>query len=258
MRFPAPTSIIDRLYSTASTTPVYAALFTALVLMITACATHENTAASKDKETWLAQNFSTPPSGKRSSLTQMPAPTRFRQQILQGQVSNGMNLQDTFATLRMQPYGTQTPLAVYWCDATQVGACSTQCRQCEATLFGQHSIVFLKGMGNNLTVNDYYPKRFEDFRATVDAGAVKFADQIHRHEIVPGMPAGVVQMIINQEHYQTDYYCDTNSQSDSQSCLGRCNLCKIVITGRSSAQSIRSIFLETHNGQQTVTNIVTQ
>ena len=259
-RFPTSPGAIKRLLSTAAfySAIFCSATFCAAALMISACASPEKPATSKDKDAWLAQSFSTPATGKRSSLTQMPAPTQFRQQILQGQVSNRMTLQDAFATLRMQPYGTQPQLAVYWCDATQVGACSAQCIKCEATLFGQHSIVFLKGMGSDLTVSDYYPKRFEDFHATVDASAVQFARQIYQHDIVHGMPAGVVQMIINQEHYQTRYYCDTEPQPDSRSCLGRCGLCKAVITDRSSAQAVRSVFLETHNGQQTVANIVTQ
>lgn len=256
-RLPAPPHADARLLTTRFITVT--ALISALTIIISACASNETPAAGKGKEAWLEHSFPASPAGsKPSSLIQMPAATQFRQQILQGQARKRMTLEDAFATLRMQPYGTQPQQAVYWCDASRVNACSSACIKCQATLFGQNSIVFLEGPGNKLAVNDFYPKRFEDFRATVDASAIRFAEQIYQRRIVPGMSAGLVQMIINQEHYQTRYYCDTQPQPDTRSCLGRCGLCKVDITGRSSAQAVQSIFLETHAGQQTVANVLAQ
>ena len=234
------------------------ACITALALIISACASDRQADAGKQKQAWLDKTYAPHSTGKQSTLVQLPAATRFRQQILQGHVGNGMTLADAFATLRMQPYGTQPQQAVYWCDATRVNACSTGCIKCEAVLFGQHSIVFLQGSGNQPLVNDVYPKRFEDYRAAVDSSAIHFADQIYQRNIVRGMPAGLVQMIINQQHYQAQYYCGTSGQPDVQSCLGRCTLCKVVITGRSGNRGTQSIFLETHAGQQTVANILSQ
>lgn len=236
----------------------FATILLGVLLMLGACASQPQPSSGNTKEAWLGKNFSSHAKASGAPLTQLPSDTRFRRQILAGQVSNRMTLDDAFAALRMQPYGTQPQQAAYWCENKRVTACSNRCLSCEATLFGQHNIVFLRGSGRNVTVRDMYPKRFEDYRATVDGSALRYAEQIHQHEIVPGMPAGIVQMIINQQHYKADYFCASSPQASSNSCLGRCNLCKIVLTGRSASEGRQSIFLDIKSGQQIVTNVLTQ
>jgi len=248
----------DRLVATIFTAPI-TVIAILMLLFLYACASEPQSDPAKQKEAWLAVAYGPHKNQSSSSkLTQLPASTEFRQQILKGQVTNRMSLDDAFAALRMQPYGTEPQQAVYWCDSHRVTACSNRCLDCEAMLFGQHNIVFLQGNGRNITVNDSYPKRFEDYRATVDSNALQFAEQIHQRQIVPGMSAGVVQMIINQLNFHTEYFCGTNGQPQTRSCLGRCDLCKVTITNRSGNLGAQTIFLETHANQQTVTNVLTQ
>lgn len=228
-------------------------------LLLAACASQDTTNDQSAKDEWLKQSYAPPAANsKSSSLIELPKNQRYREAMLSGKIQRGMYLDEALATLRAKPYGTHEQVATYWCEATPVAECDVQCINCEALLFGQHQIVMMEGYGLQITVTDYYPKRFEDYRASVDQSAVRFAQAIYERNIVPGMPAGLVQMLINLQGNQVNYFCNDSVEPSTESCLGRCDECRLEITPRSNAQSHKIIRLETHAGQQSVSEILTR
>lgn len=229
-------------------------------LMLISCASQETNTAQDNKDKWLEQSFTaaTPAqaSKKQSDLIRLPDSPRFRNAILSGQVQRGMSLDETQATLRAKPYGTRDRSTVYWCEQQPVSECTSQCVKCEAYVFGDHHVVMLEGFGRQVTVTDFYPQGFANFRATVDPSARRFAQSLYERKIVPGMSAGLVQMLVNLQGYTAEYFCDAAAQGSSESCLGRCNECRVEITPRSDAEKQLIIRLETHAGQQSVSEIL--
>ena len=227
-----------------------------LSVLLSACASEEPRSEFEKKDDWLKKSYTaTPANAKPSQLVNLPDSPRFRDSIIQGKIQNGMTLLEALATIRARPYGTLDQKSAFWCDGAQVPQCSNRCNNCEAMLFGQNQIVMLKGFANQPNVTDFYPKRFSDFRAGVDPSAFHFAQQIYQREIVPGMSAGIVQMLINLDGYQADYFCDGLATPTVESCLGRCNRCSVRLTPRSFSAGKSTVHLETLGTQQSVTRI---
>ena len=236
----------------------YTPFFTVFLLcaLLLACSSQEKLSEHAQKDAWLKKSYTAAPSStKLSKLVNIPDSPRFREEILQGKVQRGMTLDESLASIRATPYGTLDQKSAFWCDATPVPQCHNRCTTCEALLFGENQIVMLKGFGHQLTVTDFYPKRFADFRAGVDSSALHFSQQIYQRRIVPGMSAGIVQMLINLDGYRADYFCDGQTTPRVESCLGSCNRCSVSLTPRSLSANKTTVHLETLGTSQSVTRV---
>ena len=189
---------------------------------LSACA---NT-AQMSKDQWLQNNF---PNRSKNLEKTGYQDSVFRDSILAGQVSTGMNLEEILIARAIAPYGPAQNKSQFWCEKLSYFSpekCPKGCSDCTGIIQTKSDLLLLQQKGQRLIAVAH--KKSGTLRTEPGISQRHFnnAEAIFQQKFVTGMTLNQVKLSNRSPFNQTIYYCN---DIPSHACDSHCVSCRVEI-----------------------------